>query len=306
MDKNPKRLGRGLSSLISIAEPPQTPTAPVSAAAPSTASEPPSHEIPVDRIRPNPFQPRQEMRPDELRQLAESIRNTGLIQPIVVRPKDKGIYEIIAGERRWRAAQMAGMTRIPAVVREASEQQMAEMALIENIFREDLNPIERATAYRRYCDEFKLGAEEVAKRLGEDRTTVTNYLRLLDLPGEVKTWVGEGKLSMGQARCLLGIRSPGELLTAAKQAIEQDLSVRAVEKLVREWSSARAQATKPPPTPAAKRPQIKAIEEAFVRVLGTKVEIQEAKRKGSGKVIIHYFNLDDFDRIAERLGVESA
>jgi ParB family chromosome partitioning protein len=323
MQKPVKRLGRGLSSLISVPETPVafpppapapaapaaagpadgTPTAP--AAQPAQAPAPGPQLVDVAAIRPNPYQPRRDIAPEALQALAESIRKTGLIQPIIVRPLAGGAYELIAGERRWRASQMAGLTRIPAVVREATETEMLEMALVENIFREDLNAIDRAGAYRRYCDEFQLSADEVATRLGEDRTTVTNYLRLLDLPNEVKAWVAEGRLSMGHARALLGIKSPSDLVRTAKQAIDEGLSVRALEKLVRERVEARAAAAKPAADgQEAKRPQIRNLEQAFVRAIGTKVEIQESRKKGSGKIIIHYYNLDDFDRIAERFGVE--
>jgi ParB family chromosome partitioning protein len=184
---------------------------------------------------------------------------------------------------------------------------MLEIALVENIFREDLNAIDRAQAYRRYCDEFDLSAEEVADRLREDRTTVTNYLRLLELPGEVKDLVRAGELSMGHARCLLALRTPAEILRGAKEAIKEGLSVRGLEKMVRDRANARAAASKPGGGKAEeKRPQIRNLEHAFVQSLGTKVEIHESRRRGSGRVVIHYYNLDDFDRIAERLGIEAS
>jgi ParB family chromosome partitioning protein len=244
------------------------------------------------------------MDPAELKALAESIRTSGILQPIVVRPGDGGVYEIIAGERRWRAAQMAGLSEVPIVSREASDEQMLELALVENIFREDLNPIERAMGYRQYCDQFNLTTDEVAQRLGEDRSTVANYLRILELPTEVKDWVAEGKLSMGHARCLLAIKSPSELTQAAKLVMHRELSVRAAEKLVRDKLEARAAAAKPPAEPKeAKRPQIRSLEQSFSQALGTRVQIDESRRKGSGKIVIHYFNLDDFDRVVERLGI---
>ncbi len=299
MPKNPKRLGRGLSSIVSLVE-----------ERPGEDSPPPHHPQPfnalidIARIRPNPFQPRQDISPEDLKPLAQSIRNAGLIQPIIVRPTEGHAYEIITGERRWRAFEMAGKTQIPAILREATDQEMLELALVENIFREDLNAIERATAYRRYCAEFKLSADDVAKRLGEDRSTVANYLRILELPTEVKTWVAQGKLAMGHARCLLAITSPSDLIRTAKEAISRDLSVRALEKLVRDRVQARRAATKPANgAPDAKRPQISHLEQAFIRELGTKVEISESRRKGAGKIVIHYYSLDDFDRVAERLGI---
>lgn len=306
MAKNqPKRLGRGLSSLISFDAfdgPHAAPALPT--ATPESPSRGPAIMIGVGRIRPNPFQPRRESPPEDLKSLAASIAATGLIQPVIVRTRPNEVYELVAGERRWRAAQMAGLSEIPAVVRDASDAEMLEIALAENIFREDLNAIDRAQAYRRYCDQFGLTPEDVAAKLGEDRTTVTNYLRLLELPQEVKDWVASGQLSMGHARCLLAIRSASDLVRTAKQAINLGLSVRALEKLVRDRVSARQAAAKAGSGGDGKRPQIRAMEEAFSRQLGTKVEIDESRRKGTGKLIIHYFSLDDFDRIAERLGIK--
>lgn len=315
---NNRRLGRGLEALISIppaderasaiepsataakgAKPPRTEPAAGAEAGPKAAAV----LVAVGQIRPNPFQPRKEIAPAQLQALAESIRKQGVLQPIVLRPKGEA-YELIAGERRWRASQMAGLNVIPSVVRDATDAEMLELALVENIFREDLNAIDRALAYRRYSDEFQLSPEDIAARLGEDRTTVTNYLRLLELPGEVKAWVAEGKLAMGHARCLLAIRSPSELVRLAKQVIDEDLSVRAVEKLVRERVAARAEVAKPAGGPVEKRPQIRNLEQAFVRSLGTKVEINESRRKGRGRIVIHYYSLDDFDRVVGKLGVQ--
>jgi ParB family transcriptional regulator, chromosome partitioning protein len=300
MDKAPRRLGRGLSSLISVPDEPSPPHVDAEQQTPRAAAL----LIEVGQIRPNPFQPRRDLPPEQLKSLADSIRKNGVLQPIVLRQKGPNLYELIAGERRWRASQMAGLGAIPAVVRDASDEQMLEIALVENIFREDLNAIDRALAYRRYRDEFDLTAEDVASRLGEDRSTVANYLRLLELPSEVKDYVAAGKLSMGHARCLLAIRSPGDLVRLAQQAIEQGLSVRTLEKLVRERVEARAAASKPSAVAEDKRPQIRNLEQAFVRAIGTKVEIHESRRKGSGKIVIHYYSLDDFDRISEQLGVE--
>lgn len=296
MQKVQKRLGRGLDSLISL---------------PSewgeggdAAQQKPVSTVGVDQIRTNPHQPRKDMAPEALQALADSIRNNGVIQPIVVRKKDEHLYEILAGERRWRAAQMAGLSEIPVVVREATDDEMLEVALIENILREDLNAIERAMAYRKYCDEFGLSAEQVAQKLSEDRTTVVNYLRLLDLPSEVKDWLASGAISMGHARCLLALRSSADIVRTARQAMDEGMSVRGLEKLVREKLQARASASTQTAARAEdKRPQIAALEQAFVRTLGTKVDIHESRRKGSGKIVIHYHSLDDFDRITERLGV---
>lgn len=307
MQTPPKRLGRGLRSLISVGETPPEFTSPPAVPAAIPAQEEafkPTTTLPVGQLRPNPYQPRRDVPPDQLKALADSIRKSGIIQPVLVRHKTGETYEIIAGERRWRAAQQAGLSEIPVTVRTADEREMLELALAENIFREDLNAIDRAMAYRRYCDEFNLTADQVAERLGEDRSTVSNYLRLLDLPSDVKQWVAEAKISMGHARCLLGLRSAVEITQMARQIMEQDLSVRAIEKMVRERVSARTTAILAPGEKGdGKRAQIRSLEERFTRALGTKVEIQESARKGKGKLTIHYFSLDEFDRVAERLGL---
>lgn len=306
MQQPQKRLGRGLSALIPMSAGAAPPQLSAADAAASPSAPPPLNHLPVELLRPNPFQPRREMPPDQLKSLAESIKRSGIIQPLAVRKVGDRLYEIIAGERRWRAAQLAGLTEVPVHVRTADDEEMLEFALVENIYREDLNAIDRAVAYKRYCDEFELSAEEVAGRLGEDRTTVSNYLRLLDLPSEVKQWVIEGKLAMGHARGILGLRAPGDMVQLARQVIEQGLSVRAVEKLVKERLEARAAVTRNLEDAAdAKRAQVRNLEQAFTRALGTKVEINEAARKGRGRIVIHYFSLDDFDRIMERMGMES-
>ncbi len=257
----------------------------------------------VSQLRPNPNQPRREFQPDQLKALADSIAKEGVIQPIAVRKAGKDVYEIIVGERRWRASQMAGLMEIPAVIREATDEQMLEVALVENIFREDLNAIDRAMAYRRYCETFNLSAEQVAERLGEDRSTVANYLRLLDLPNEVKQWVIDGSLSMGHARCLLGLSSPGMRVQVGREAINKDLSVRVLEKLVKERQTARSAPPESQGGKQAKRPLVVELEQAFTKALGNRVEIQESRRKGKGKVVIHYRSLEDFDRLCERLDI---
>ncbi len=301
MPQAPRRLGRGLSSILSISDESPLPASPADSASSSPPEQP--SLLKVEQLRPNPFQPRRDMGPAELKTLADSIARTGIIQPIAVRKVGDGLYEIIAGERRWRAAQMAGLTTIPVYIREANDEEVLEIALVENIFREDLNAIDRALAYKRYCDEFNLNAEEVGGRLGEDRTTVVNYLRLLDLPNEVKEWVASGELAMGHARCLLGLRAPTEMIAVARESLEKELSVRAVERLVRERLAARSEAAKEKAPRQEKRPVIRDMEQAFVRTLGCKVEISESKRKGRGKVVIHYGSLEDFDRIAAKLDV---
>ncbi len=259
--------------------------------------------LPVDELQPNPFQPRDNTFASDILSLAESIRQSGILQPIVVR-RQSGRYEIIAGERRWQAARSIGMTEVPTVIRDATDEQMLELALVENIQREDLNAIDRAKAYRQFCNRFGLKPEEIARRLGEDRTTVVNYLRLLDLPDPIQTLVAQSKLSMGHARCLLGVSDDGERLRLAESASQNDLSVRALEEIVRREKTRRGDAQ---PNEAKverlRSAHLLDLQRRFEEAVKTKVTIQEGKRKGTGRVVIEYYSLDDFDRIAGMLGV---
>ncbi|MCH7813865.1 MAG: ParB/RepB/Spo0J family partition protein, partial [Planctomycetes bacterium] len=259
---------------------------------------------PIDAISPNPYQPRGSVDEQSLEALAASLRTTGMIQPISVRRIGRKL-EIIAGERRWRAARLAGMTSVPVVVHQADDRQMLEMALIENIQREDLNAIDRARAYRRYCDQFGLTTEGAAKRLGEDRTTVTNYLRLLDLPADVHQLVISGRLSMGHARCILGVGDDDTRRRLAKMAVAEDLSVRALEERV------RREKTGAPPKGAANNDQpaksahLRDLEARLALSVGTKVVIHEGRAKGTGRLVIEYYSLDDFERITACLGLST-
>jgi ParB family chromosome partitioning protein len=298
MTKPERRLGRGLASLIGDL----TGAAETTAQAPHETVHGP-RQIPVTAISPNPTQPRTHIDPDQLRELTDSILAAGVIQPIVVRPQG-GHYELVAGERRWRAAQAAGLTSIPAVVRDVSDQQMLEYALIENIQREDLNPIDRAAGYAHCCHQFAMNPEELAHHLGEDRTTVVNYIRLLDLPQSVQDLVREGDLSMGHARSLLGLPTAEEIERVARQAAADGLSVRELEDLVRRAKSDPAQGSaKPKREPPPKRPLVQDLEGRFQEALQTRVTIVEGRKKNSGRVVIEYYSVDDFGRIAERLGV---
>jgi ParB family chromosome partitioning protein len=298
MTKPERRLGRGLASLIGDLT---ASAEPISQHEAQTTSG--VREIPVATIIPNPTQPRTQIDPGHFRELTDSIRTAGVIQPVVVRPRAEH-YELVAGERRWRAAQAAGLTSIPAVVRDVSDQQMLEYALIENIQREDLNPIDRAQGYAHCCDQFALNPESLAQHLGEDRTTVTNYIRLLDLPQSVQNLVREGTLFMGHARSLLGLLSAEEMERVARLVVSDALSVRQLEELVRNQRSGLGQAVakarrEPPP----KRPLVQDLEERFRQALQTRVTIAEGRKKNSGRIVIEYYNVDDFERIAERLGV---
>ncbi len=320
MAKTGRRLGRGLSSLVSTQMPPdkgavsvQEPgvLAPDPMPMDSTAesiSSPPSgvqaKDVPVDALEPNPFQPRCDAYQAGIESLAQSIEHSGMLQPITAR-LNHGKLQIIAGERRWWAAKSLGMTTVPVVIRNATDEQMVELALIENIQREDLNAIDRAQAYCAFCTRFGLRPDDVAKRLGEDRSTVTNYLRLLDLPGPVRDLVAQDQVSMGHARCLLGVTDDARRWQLAEAIVRNELSVRALEEIVRREKT-REQGTHEPTTKGtpARSPHLQHMEQVFEQAVKTKVTIREGRRKGTGRITLEYFSLDDFDRIAELLGVE--
>jgi len=279
-DKRPA-LGRGLSALI-----PDTP-------APAAASAERSLDIDSDLLRPNKFQPRTQMDEERIEDLARSIRANGIIQPIVVRKVEEG-YEIIAGERRWRAAQRAGLLKVPVVVRDIPEERLLAVALIENIQREDLNPIEEAVAYRRLSDEFHLTQEQIADAVGKDRSSVANYVRLLRLPQEVRGSVASNALSMGHARALLALTDEAAQLRVARDVVSRNLSVRETEALVKKATA-----------PAVEKPEktadvhTRAAEDKLKMALGTRVRIN---RKGKGgRIEIEFVNEDELQRLYERL-----
>lgn len=320
MSKTARRLGRGLETLVpNLRQATQLPALPeptinriaaihdipTSAPTSETAQEQ-TGLLSVDDIIPNRLQPRSTIITDTITRLAASIRTNGLLQPIAVR-RNADRYEIIAGERRWRAAKLAGMKAVPVVIREATDEQMLEWALLENIQREDLNAVDRAKAYREYCARFGARPEQLAERLGEDRSTVANYLRLLELSDDVQTLVAEGKLSMGHARCLLGIANDTRRLELARMAVETGISVRGLEETVRrERNEAPAPPSKSPvPRTTLESAHLRDLTQRFEERLKTKVSIIEGRRKGTGRIVIHYFNLDDFDRVAEIVGVET-
>jgi len=251
--------------------------------------------LPIDLIAHGHYQPRQEFDPDSLRELADSIAAQGVIQPIVVRPVDSGRYEIVAGERRWRASQQAGLTEIPVVVREVDEQSAIAIALIENIQRDDLNPLEEAGALERLLTEFGLTHQRVAEAVGKSRTMVTNLLRLLELNDDVKQYLQDKRLEMGHARALLGLRGPQQS-EAAGQVVSRGLSVRETEKLVRRLQAAgqdRPATTTPEPT---QDPDIRRLQDDLGERLGARVRISHGSR-GTGKLVIAYNSLDELDGI---------
>ncbi len=273
-------LGRGLSALI--------PDTPAPAAAPERALE-----VDTDLLRPNKFQPRVRMDDTKIEELARSIRANGIIQPIAVRKVDGG-YEIIAGERRWRASQRAGLLKVPVVVREIPEERLLAVALIENIQREDLNPLEEAQAYRRLADEFGLTQDQIAEAVGKDRSSVANYVRLLRLPNEVRESVAAGALSMGHARALLSIPDQSVQLRVGRDVVAKGLSVRETEALVK-----RTLAPGPKKEEPSKDVHTRAAEDRLRFVLGSRVRIV---RKGKrGRIEIDFGSEDELQRIYEQL-----
>ncbi len=283
-----KGLGRGLDALLGGG---------VSSAVLDGAGEETLRNLPVDTIRRGPFQPRLDMDPVALEELTSSIRAQGVVQPIVVRPSaDRTHYELIAGERRWRAAQAAGLGEIPAVIREADDETVLAMSLIENIQREDLNPIEEAKALRRLTEEFDLTHQAAADAVGRSRAAVTNLLRLLELNDEVAQLLAGGEIEMGHARALLGLADPAQS-QAARQVVARGLSVRETERLVRRLKS--QDETKAPPR-SRPDPDIRRLQDELSERLGAAVRIQPGSR-GRGRLVIDYASLDQLDGILERI-----
>ena len=278
-DKRPA-LGRGLSALI--------PDAPLTPAPSERALE-----VDIDLLRPNRDQPRTAMDDSKIEELARSIKSNGIIQPIVVRKTPEG-YEIVAGERRWRASQRAGLAKVPVVVRDIPEARMLAVALIENIQREDLNPIEEAQAYRRLVDEHHLTQEQIADAVGKDRSSVANYLRLLKLPAEVRSNLSAGALSMGHARALLALSDETDQLRIAREVVAKNLSVRETETIVKKGMQPAAEREEKP-----KDVHTRAAEEKLRFALGTRVRIV---RKGKGgKIEVDFQNEDELQRLYEQL-----
>ncbi|MDQ2921113.1 MAG: ParB/RepB/Spo0J family partition protein [Acidobacteriota bacterium] len=275
-----KALGRGLGALLS-------------AEGAATATED-ANEIPIDLIDPSTLQPRMIFDEVKLDELARSIRANGVVQPLLVRRKGAR-YELIAGERRWRAAQRAGLTRVPAVLRNVSDDKVLELALIENIQREDLNPIEEARAYKKLIDTLGLTQETVAERVGRDRSYVTNYLRLLKLPDDLQELLQVGRLSTGHARALLGADQIDVQRRLARKIIEQDLSVRATERLVRQAMEVRPARAKR--EPAEGDANIRAAENKLRRKFGTQVRIVQAAGEQTGRIALEFYNQGDLDRL---------
>lgn len=297
MSLKKRGLGRGLDALLGGLRESEAPNDDGNGNEGPTGSAPPAEPIstlPIDRIRRGRYQPRRDFDADSLRELADSIAAQGVIQPIVVRPTGENGYEIVAGERRWRASQQAGLSRIPVVVRAVDEQSAIAIGLIENIQRDDLKPLEEASALERLLTEFELTHQQVAEAVGKSRTTVTNLLRLLELNDDVKEHLQGGRIEMGHARALLGLRGPPQT-AAAIQVANHGLSVRETEKLVRRLQLEGEQ------QPAAARkpdvdPNIRRLQDDLTDRLGARVQIEQGTR-GAGKLVIAYNSLDELDGI---------
>ncbi|MCB1734465.1 MAG: ParB/RepB/Spo0J family partition protein [Gammaproteobacteria bacterium] len=284
-----KKLGRGLDALLGAAAGRRQTTS----SAPTGSDTETLKALAVDLIQPGKYQPRQDMNPESLQELASSIRAQGVVQPIVVRPVDGGKYEIIAGERRWRATQLAGLHEVPAVIRDVPDQAAIAMALIENIQREDLNPIEEAVALNRLLDEFGLTHQQVGDAVGRSRAAVSNLLRLLQLHPEVRHHLELGALEMGHARALLALDGEKQI-AAANETIRKALSVRETEALVRRMLNPTG---KPTPT---RDPNITRLEKELADRIGARIHIQH-KNTGKGQVVIRYNSLDELDGILDHL-----
>ena len=279
-----KALGRGLDALIPGAGR-AAPTLPTAAQAETEQG------VAIELISPNPRQPRVDFDESALGELAASIRAKGVIQPLLVRPRDGGGYELVAGERRLRAAERAGLRRVPVVVREASDAESLELALIENVQRNDLSPLEEAAAYQRLLDEFGHTQEDVAERVGKSRPAVANTLRLLRLPAQIKHEIARGRLTAGHARVLLSLENPDQQLRAARQIVARQMSVRDAERLMA--------ARRSPGRPAARDPHRQALERELAAALGTRVRIRPRGR--GGRIEIEYYSNEELQGLSDRL-----
>ena len=298
-----KALGRGLESLLpggvrSAVNPPARPAAaplpaPVAKAAPENAEG--LHELALAVIERNPFQTRQRLDEAALEELAASIRASGVVQPIVVRPISGGRFQLIAGQRRWEASKRAGKSTVPALVREVSDQQAMEMTIVENLQRRDLATMEQARAFERLSRDFGMTQEQMAQRTGIDRTTVSNFIRLLKLPAEVQALVEEDKLSFGHAKVLLSLPTPDIMIKVAHKVTENELSVRALEELIFALEHPAEKIVKEQNVD----PNVREAQMELERSLGVRVQIKD--RNGRGRILIEYRSLEDFDRVVEVL-----
>jgi ParB family chromosome partitioning protein len=295
MADKPRRLGRGLEALL-------TPSAPIPAQAspPAQATDDSGFKrIPIAQIRANPYQPRKEFRAEDLAELEASLRASGLIQPITVRPASGGGFELVAGERRFRAATRLGWTEIPAVVTEVDDRALLTLALVENLQRADLNPLEEAEGYRRLIDEFQLTQQEVAEAVGKDRSTVANALRILALPAAVRKFVEEGHLTSGHARAILALPDERAMLDLAREAVAKKLSVRDLERRTRS-ADTPTQKQSANGASTSTSPEVRRITDVLRRHLQTDVSLS-ADSKHKGQITIAFYSADDLQRLVERI-----
>jgi ParB family chromosome partitioning protein len=286
-------LGRGLESLLpgraSTAKAAMAPAGP--------------QEISLELIDSNPYQTRRRINEESLNELAESIRSSGVVQPVVLRPGANGRFQLVAGERRWLASKRAGKRAIPAVVRQISNEQAMEITIIENLQREDLNPMEQARAFERLSREFSLTQEQIAARTGKDRASIANFIRLLKLPEDVQEALETGVLTFGHGKVLAGLVGfPQQLEHVAREAIAKQLSVRQTEELVTSLLNPESRAAKSGKPVPVLDPNVREAQRSLEAALGVKVEIHD--HKGKGKIILHYGSLEDFDRVVEALAVK--
>ena len=292
-DLKRRALGKGLDSLL-----PRVTAAPT--AIENEGGKP--MEIPIEQIDPNPFQTRSHMNDDQLAELAASITANGVVQPVLVRPQVNGRFQLIAGERRWRASELAGKKTVPAILRRVSDEQAMEITIVENLQRMDLNPMEQARAFERLAREFHMTQEQIAIRTGKDRATVANFLRLLRLPMSVQARVESGDLSYGHARALLAFEHAEDMETTAQRMIKLSLSVRQSEAYIQGITHPERAAKKEEKEERTIDPNIRAVQERLQRALGLKVHIED--HDGHGRVIIEYARLEDFDGLLEQLAGE--
>ncbi len=306
MSKEARRLGRGIASIVSVdvadpghahddvQEPTREPTVPKVGVQSRFAI------IPIASVRTNPAQPRRTFDEAALQALSESMKNKGTLQPIAVRPAEGG-YELLAGERRLRAAALAGIDSLPAVIRPAKDEDLLELALIENVLRQDLNPLEKAQAYKNMHIRHGLSHDEIGKRMGEDRATVSNYIRLLDLQNSILEMLATGAIGTGHAKALLSLADNQTRLSLASRVASEGWSVRQTEAAVSKLKEGSPQTTGPAAKP--QRPAVGDMEQQLSQTLGTRIRIKEGRRRHSGRITIEYYTLDDFERIIALLGV---
>ena len=303
-------LGRGLGALLGgVAPPPRnsaasSPAPTVTSAAPIVATGEAVQIVPLTRIRPSPLQPRKDFPKEALQELADSLKEKGVVQPLLVRERD-GQLELIAGERRWRAAQLANLTHLPVIIRQADDRTTLELALIENLQRENLNPMEEAVGYQQLIAQFGLSQEETAKKVGKSRVVVANVLRLLSLPSDVQCYLRDGRLSVGQAKVILSLPSPDQQTLASQRVLKGGLTVRQTEELVSHWldqaASPAAAGKSPGQTPTLRDVHVVAMENKLRERLGTKVNLRY--RQGKGSLEIRFFSDAELERILQIVGV---